>query len=381
MKMVLIGNYPPDKQVSMDRFATMLKEGFEQMGVATELWRPIVFFGKFSKSTTSAGKWLGYIDKLLLFSIIIQLKSFKSTIKGSQTYYHICDHSNSIYLNYLPIKDAGITCHDVLAIRGALGYADAYCTASKFGAVLQQWILNSLLKAQKIACVSATTLRQLIELAGEEKKQIQNWVVLYNGFNANFTKVDACKAKETLATAGLPTDTPFILHVGSSLPRKNRKLLIEMLNEIRDKWKGNVVLAGQPLDDELVQFIEQHNLSNRVLSIIKPSHPLLVSLYNVCEAFIFPSYSEGFGWPVIEAQACGAPVIASSIEPMPEVSGGAAIHVNPDDPRGFAHAFLSLQNASFKADLIAKGFENCKRFETRKMILRYLDFLNVKPTI
>jgi glycosyltransferase involved in cell wall biosynthesis len=113
-------------------------------------------------------------------------------------------------------------------------------------------------------------------------------------------------------------------------------------------------------------------MQNRVKSIVKPGHETLLALYSLCDAFIFPSFSEGFGWPVIEAQACGAPVIASDIEPMPEVSGGGALHANPKTAADFADAFLSLQNKALREQLVNKGFENCKRFSSEKMIDAYL---------
>ena len=139
--MILIGNYPLDKQESMKRFAAILEEGFKKKGIETEIWLPIICFGRLFEATTSGfGKWLGYIDKWLLFPIVLKFRLLKASNK--QAKFHICDHSNAPYLAYLPKQRTGITCHDVLAIRGAFGYTDAYCPASGMGKVLQRWILN-----------------------------------------------------------------------------------------------------------------------------------------------------------------------------------------------------------------------------------------------
>src|SRR5690606_30874322 len=110
--------------------------------------------------------------------------------------------------------------------------------------------------------------------------------------------------------------------------------------------------AGQKISDKLQKAIEKHGLQSRVISVVKPNHMELVALYSACTAFVFPSYSEGFGWPVIEAQACGAPVIASNIAPMQEVCGQGAQLVDPDDAIGFAEALLNLQDPDVRAKWI-----------------------------
>src|SRR5690606_22551456 len=123
---------------------------------------PVVFFGKPFKSTKSGiSKWLGYIDKYILFPIVLKFRVNSKHSRGQDIKFHICDHSNAPYLKYLPKEVTGITCHDVLAIRGSMGFADAYAPASKFGKLLQKWILNNLKKAEILAAVSDFTLNQL----------------------------------------------------------------------------------------------------------------------------------------------------------------------------------------------------------------------------
>lgn len=377
MKIILIGNYPPDKQESMNLFSSMLNKGFINSGIESEIWLPSVFFGTFSKSTSKGlGKWLGYLDKWVLYPLILKIRLLKNIHNNADVRFHICDHSNSLYLAYLPINKSAITCHDVLAIRGAFGFDDAYCKASSFGIILQKWILKNLVKARELATVSELTLRQLIELSNGFAPKTEKWQVIHNAYNGDFRPLSRQVSNQKIQAMGFLENKPFILHVGSSLERKNRKLLVDMLVELGDNWNGIVCFAGDDIDPDLVSHINRLGLHNRVKSIIKPGHDDLLALYSSCEAFIFPSFSEGFGWPVIEAQACGAPVIASNIEPMPEVSGGAALHESPYKVVDFARAFLSLQNISVREQLIAKGFENCKRFTTKKMIDAYLSLHN-----
>lgn len=376
MRIVLIGNYLSDKQESMQRFAHMLNQGFLQAGFTSELWVPGSVFGRGASTTTvGIGKWLGYLDKWVVFPLLLRWRYFRITASQVETCFHICDHSNAPYLNHLPSHRTSITCHDVLAIRGGLGYADAYVPTSRLGKSLQAWILNSLSKSEKIAAVSRLTLSQLQALAPAASVNKRDWRVIHNAFNATFYPMPAEQAQALLSRIGFNPGIPFLLHVGSSLARKNRLLLLDMAALAGERWRGNICFAGEAIDAVLLQHADSLGLRARVVSVVKPDHATLVALYSTCTAFIFPSYSEGFGWPVIEAQACGAPVIASDVAPMPEISGGAAIHANPANAQEFADALISLENSFARDALIQQGFANCQRFEVQHMIAAYLDLL------
>jgi glycosyltransferase involved in cell wall biosynthesis len=372
MQIILIGNYPKDNQESMQKFSLMLQSGFRAAGLKCNIWYPIIFFGRITKSTISGfGKWLGYLDKYVIFPIVLILKTLFSN--SNTVIYHICDHSNAVYLPYIRGNKKGITCHDVLAIRGALGYSDAHCEATYFGKILQKWILSNLGKAERVAAVSELTFKQLGGLTNIDNKT--KWQVIYNSFNAYFCQIDNKIVQERLSHFNL-NNKSYILHVGSALPRKNRKLLLQMTAELGNKWDGFICYAGEPIEDELLDLATKLGLKGRIISVVKPDHETLVTLYNGCESFIFPSFSEGFGWPIIEAQSCGVPVIASSVEPMNEISGGAAISISPENPIDFAEAFLRLKDDSFRNQLINKGYENIKRFERSIMTEKYLSLYN-----
>lgn len=374
-KIVLIGNYLPDKQESMVRFAEMLQKNFSISGKKAEILYPPVVFGKlFSNTSVGIGKWIAYIDKYIVFPFFLKVIFFRS----KNTHFHICDHSNAPYRNFLPNKRTSITCHDVIAIRGGLGLDDTCPPGSKIGVILQKWILKSLSKIHYIASVSNVTDRQLKQLVKPSLYINKDWRVIHNAFNADFSTLPPGKVQERLEKAGILKGEKFILHVGSGLDRKNRELLVDLAYVLGDKWQGYICLAGEQPGEELLKYAQERNLGERLKTIVKPDHELLSALYNGCEAFIFPSLSEGFGWPIIEAQASGAPVLASNIETLVEVSGGAAIHLPAKDSAMFATFFLQLGNADFKNNLVKKGLENCDRFRPEKMTSSYLDFFGVK---
>ncbi len=383
MRFILIGNYPPDGQESMARFAQLLRAGLREAGVAAEVWRPVPVVGGHVGSTVAGlGKWLGYVDKWLPFPVVLRWRVWRRGLRGAEVRFHVCDHSNAPYLGSLPPSQAGITCHDVLAIRGSRGHADAYAPASRFGKVLQQWIFGHLRRAERLATVSELTMRQLLALAGPAPvARPASWCVIPNAFNAHFRPLAAAERAAVLHRAGLALPPSFLLHVGSGAVRKNRGMLLEMVHALGLRWQGSICFAGEAPDADLLARARALGLHERVIAVVKPSHETLVALYGACEAFVFPSFSEGFGWPVIEAQACGAPVIASNIEPMPEVSGGAALHADPTDPAAFAAALLALQEPGARQALVRRGLLHGQQFAPARMTQAYLRLYNLVPAL
>jgi glycosyltransferase involved in cell wall biosynthesis len=379
MTIILIGNYPSDRQESMERFAIMMQNGFRDLDIETHIWRPVNILASKAKNTNAGvAKWLGYTDKWILFPLIIRWRIFSKKLDRKDVYFHVCDHSNSFYLNQLPKKHKSITCHDVIAIRAAFGHADAHNPTSNLGLYLQKWILNNLGKAKKLAAVSHLSLKQLSELVPDNINPKTDWAVIHNAFNANFYSMSKAQASLLLAKAGIADSEKFILHIGSDLPRKNRKLLVEMLKELGDNYQGYICFAGHAIDPELNEYAKSAGLSSRIKNVVAPEHETLVALYSACDAFIFPSFSEGFGWPITEAQACGAVVITSNIAPMPEVSGEVALYADPYNPKTFAEAFLLLKDPTLCADLIQKGYKNAANFEVKTMINKYIKLFELK---
>lgn len=365
MRILLIGNYLLDHQQSMQRFANMLQAGLLKLGHEVCLIRPEPFFGKIMPSNSSLGKWLGYIDKFILFPRqLYRLASWADVV-------HICDHSNAMYTRYLQNVSHLITCHDLLAVRGALG-EETDCPASPTGKILQNWILNSLKQAQIVACVSTYTKQDLEKIFGKNVST-ENFRLVLNGLNHSYKMIAPDEANSRLATvSNLDLAKPFILHIGSSLKRKNRDGIIRIINRVREQWNGQMVFAGAPLTTDLIQIIEQFKLNERIVQIINPDNSLLEALYNQAFVLLFPSRYEGFGWPIIEAQACGCPVICSDRTSLPEVAGDSALIRAVDDEAGFAADILRLMEPSEREIWVRKGLENVKRFTTEKMLFEYI---------
>jgi glycosyltransferase involved in cell wall biosynthesis len=225
-------------------------------------------------------------------------------------------------------------------------------------------------RAHAVACVSNATLKDARRLLNGYGGALH---VVPNALNYPYRRLEAAESRARLASVPQLADhAPYVLQVGSGLRRKNRECTIRALASIAASWPGKVVFAGQPLDAALVGLAASLGVAHRLVEVRNASDEVLEALYNEALAMLFPSRFEGFGWPIIEAQACGCPVICSDREPFPEVSGGAAMLCDADDFAAFGQAILKLANADYRAELVRRGLENAAHFDRPAMITRFV---------
>ena len=349
----------------MRRYAHLVLESLRSTGHDVTLQVPQQVLNVAGGSGAGIGKWIGYVDKYALAAP--QLARAARTAQ----LVHICDHSNSIYVPSRPRVPYVVTCHDLLAVRGSLG-EDTDCPASFTGRRLQQAILRGLRRAQALACVSGATLsdarRLLVGYTGR-------LALLPNALNYPFKVLDAVEVERRLAVLPRRVDIGnYVLHVGSNLRRKNREGALRALALTTSSWSGQLLFAGQPLTAELRQLARTLRVHDRIVEVDKPSDELLEALYNGALALLFPSRFEGFGWPIIEAQACGCPVLCSDRPPFPEVAGGAAIMCDADDAVAFAAALRRLASQpELRRELRSRGRENARRYGRASLIEHLLE--------
>jgi len=363
MKVLLIGNYQLDAIQSMDLFAAMLENNLTQFGHQVRVIRPTPYLGSLHLFPNVFKKWFGYIDKLMIFPL-----NLRSIVSWADV-VHICDHGNAIYTKYLQNIPHIVTCHDLLAIRSGLGEFPEYKTGWT-GKILQQIIVKGLNQAQKVACVSKQTRSDLIRLSNLNKNAVIFLVPV--GLNYPYSPMAALEAKQRLKALGLPQDCRFILHVGANHWYKNRLGVLAIFSQLKLKQpEWHLVMVGKPMTDEMHKFIQSHNLGQRVIELIEVDHENLRALYSSATALLFPSLQEGFGWPIIEAQACGCPVLTSNRPPMNDVGGEAAIYIDPDNPKDTAEKIISCLP---KLEMLkSKGFVNSQKFTAENMIYKYID--------
>src|SRR5260370_25109365 len=194
------------------------------------------------------------------------------------------------------------------------------------------------------------------------------------GLNFPFRKLAEAEVLGRLKNIpGFGQEIPFVLHVGSNLRRKNRHGVLRIFARCKEKWNARLVFVGDALTPKLLSLAERLGISDRVTQVPDASGELLEALYNRALALLYPSRFEGFGWPVIEAQACGCPVVCSNAGPLPEAAGDAGVFHDPDDEAGFAADLLRLRDPAQRAIWSEKSLRNAERFSTSGMIAGYID--------
>ena len=152
MKVLLIGNYGPDRQESMLRYGELMRDGLLDAGHEVTLALPEPVLNRSGRPASGLAKWVGYLDKYLFGLGQIQSLAHAADV------VHVCDHSNAVYVPRVSRVPYVVTCHDLLAVRGARG-EDTDCPASFTGRLLQRQILAGLGRAAAVACVSGATLQ------------------------------------------------------------------------------------------------------------------------------------------------------------------------------------------------------------------------------
>jgi len=173
---------------------------------------------------------------------------------------------------------------------------------------------------------------------------------------------------------GISTGEGFFLHVGSGNWYKNRPGVIRIFRHLAANPKMNgfrLVMITDGWTPALRSVVKECGLEDRVHLLSDVDNADLCALYSSAAALLFPSLYEGFGWPIIEAQACGCPVFTSNRPPMTEVAGSGAVFVDPEDPKEAANTIL--QSLPHVRLMRGAGFANIRRFSTERMIEGYLN--------
>lgn len=356
-RVLVVGNYWLDQLQSMERYAQLLLTLYGHEHHVT-LRRPFATLALVPGLPHSVRKYLAYFDKLLLFPLWLWFRS------RSFDLVHIADHGNAFYSFFSPAASCIVTCHDLLAVRSGLGDSSIAMSPSPIGSWLQRMIMAGLRHSRRVVFDSQATRSDFIRLGLNSSRQ--RLAVIPIPLNAAFSPTVTRDTLSLEEQRSVPQQ-PFLLMVGSAHPRKNRALALRLLEVLGAASPYLLVFAGDPLTVSEQSFQASHPLGGRLLAIPRPSHGLLNVLYCRAHALLFPSIAEGFGWPLIEAQACGCPVIASTTTSVPEVAGAAALFASPSDVDAYVRHVRCLEHPQIRNRLIQAGFANVSRFEPSRI--------------
>lgn len=169
---------------------------------------------------------------------------------------------------------------------------------------------------------------------------------------------------------------PYLLYVGTLEPGKNLVRAIEAFDRIADRFPDHLlVLAGDRgwMFEDIFRAMSHARATDRIVHLGHVTDDTVVDLMRHCEAFVYPSRYEGFGLPPLEAMACGAPVVCSNAASLPEVTGDAALSVDPDRPGDLEDALAAvLGDPALRARLRTAGLVRAASFDWRTTASRTL---------
>jgi glycosyltransferase involved in cell wall biosynthesis len=289
-----------------------------------------------------------------------------SIISKRNDYSHITDHTYAHLAIALNPHRCIVTVHDLipyLAWKGLMPTIHPTCRPFLF-----EYSTYFLKKVKKIIAVSHSTKLDLIEVLGLPENKIE---VVHNGVDPIFRQLNN---KLNRQQDNLIQDGFFrVLIIGNNF-YKNNKSSLAAIEHLESRYRCSIQVIC--LGNNLKQFEEDcrnFKLSIKPIFLNNISTTELVDLYNFCDCLLFPSLYEGFGFPPLEAMACGLPVIVSNIDALKEVAGGAAVIVEPTDIEEIAtRLYRVLNDDNYRNDLILRGFERSKVFSwaaTSKKIL------------
>jgi len=256
-----------------------------------------------------------------------------------------------------------VTIHDLIHKTFARGHTDDALST------IEMQVNEAVEKAQKIICCSQSTINDLRKYYRVDPEKVR---LVYQGVDKAifrpFNTEELNQARRLVASKGI--DGRFILNVGTIEPRKNLKNLIKAFGVLKEKkyFDGKLVIAGLKgwMMEEFDAWLQEQPAAKDCIFVGYLSDPELSCFYNTAELFAFPSFYEGFGFPILEAMSCATAVVTSNISSCPEIAGEGAFTVDPSIPESIVMGLRSvLEEGPFKTRLKERALERSKMFSFR----------------
>jgi glycosyltransferase involved in cell wall biosynthesis len=276
--------------------------------------------------------------------------------------FHIIDHTNGHVAYWLKKmgKPVIITCHDLVQYV----YPEILKNQSRFPAFsLATWeySVKGITVADRTIAVSSNTAQDITNYLNVNPKKI---TVVPNGVESQFRQLALETVKDWRQQYVTSPAEICILNVGSTHQRKNIITVLKVIKAIAERglpvrlWK-----IGDDFTLEQKQFIRDRALDKHITFLGKPDREALIRFYNAADVMLAPSLYEGFGLTILEAMACGTPVITSNVSSLPEVAGDGAIVVNATDVKTIIRQILWLhREVVHRQKLIEQGLARARIF-------------------
>ena len=254
--------------------------------------------------------------------------------------FHVVDHSYGQLLHVLPPERTVVSCHDLDTFQSLLNPGND--PRSFLFRKMMSRTLSGFKKAALVTCDSAATRDELLS---QQLVEPERAVVIPNGVHPSCSpEADPTADREAARLLGEPAASALeILHVGSTIPRKRIDILLQIFAAARKEFPAaRLVRVGGPFTREQLRLVDQLGLAPGIVVLPHLERKVLAAVYRRAAFLLQPSEREGFGLPVVEALACGTPVVASDLPVLREVGGDAAFYSPVADVGCWSEAIRGL---------------------------------------
>ncbi len=344
MKVTLFRDLPTEHWYSMDRYADELARMLPKLGCDVESF---VAARPFPELSGAANALANYAWRMIVYP--------RHARKRQSEINHIIDHSYAHLLHALDASRTVVTCHDIAPLARNEGRG--------IGRRLWDQSFRAMLRTAHVIADSAFTREAIISHSDYPADRIH--VVPLAASGSFFESIKPSDLRALREEYQL-TSRRIILHVGSCEPRKNVEAILFALEALDHDIA--LVQIGGTFSPSQRALIESLDLGDRVLQISFAEEEKLRTWYQSADVFVFPSHYEGFGLPVLEAMASGAPVVCANAGSLPEIAEDAALLTYPNEADKLSEAIRGvLQDSALAADLRVRGIERAKKFSWERV--------------
>jgi glycosyltransferase involved in cell wall biosynthesis len=324
LRVLLLRDLPEDGRVSMERFADQLETAFAasnevrltHMDISARLARRRGFIGR-------------QVTRLVRYPL--------AAAQQPADLYHIVDQGYAHLAAFLPPERTIVTCHDLMLLRAEEGVAGF--RGRRTSVLRYRWSTSYLRRVARVVCVSDSTRADVHRLRGVSEDRT---VVIHPAVSDNFRPLS--ESERGALRKGIPGRRRHaILHVSTGHDYKNVPQTLRVISAMATAgFDISLIRIGRPLNKDERELARTLRIADRVIELGHVTDERLLEIYNAVDLLLFPSHYEGFGWPPLEAMACGTPVVVSTAPSLSEIVDGAGLTAAPTDTEGFAGAAKAL---------------------------------------